>query len=400
MNLTINDFPDTPFEPGRPVSPSNFKGRRNDCIKIIRYIPGVIKSGIPEHFFITGKRGMGKTSFIQYVSRIAEDNFQMIPIHFNNSDGTTIEELILKLIEKLSIEFDKGYWVKKFVDGYLKRIQEIKIAGFGFSLENQDKLIQDIKGNFSKLLIEICENFENKGIFFIIDDINGLSDNIEFTNWYKSLFESIQFNEYHVPVVFALISYPKEFDNLCLINESFSRIFKLIEIDKLENDEIEDFFRFSFENLNYTFKDDDALSAMVYYSWGMPLIMQQIGESVLWNILDNGIIDEKIAIRGISDAAIELGNKQIRGKLRKIRSEHYEDILIKLAKYGAMEFKKSEVIDILNDDEKRVFNSFLQRCKELSIIESIGRENGGEYAFVNRLYFAYFLIKSLDYGDA
>ena len=400
MNLTINDFPDTPFEPGRPVSPSNFKGRRNDCIKIIRYIPGVIKSGIPEHFFITGKRGMGKTSFIQYVSRIAEDNFQMIPIHFNNSDGTTIEELILKLIEKLSIEFDKGYWGKKFVDGYLKRIQEIKIAGFGFSLENQDKLIQDIKGNFSKLLIEICENFENKGIFFIIDDINGLSDNIEFTNWYKSLFESIQFNEYHVPVVFALISYPKEFDNLCLINESFSRIFKLIEIDKLENDEIEDFFRFSFENMNYTFKDDDALSAMVYYSWGMPLIMQQIGESVLWNILDNGIIDEKIAIRGISDAAIELGNKQIRGKLRKIRSEHYEDILIKLAKYGAMEFKKSEVIDILNDDEKRVFNSFLQRCKELSIIESIGRENGGEYAFVNRLYFAYFLIKSLDHGHA
>ena len=400
MNLTINDFPDTPFEPGRPVSPSNFKGRRNDCIKIIRYIPGVIKSGIPEHFFITGKRGMGKTSFIQYVSRIAEDNFQMIPIHFNNSDGTTIEELILKLIEKLSIEFDKGYWGKKFVDGYLKRIQEIKIAGFGFSLENQDKLIQDIKGNFSKLLIEICENFENKCIFFIIDDINGLSDNIEFTNWYKSLFESIQFNEYHVPVVFALISYPKEFDNLCLINESFSRIFKLIEIDKLENDEIEDFFRFSFENMNYTFKDDDALSAMVYYSWGMPLIMQQIGESVLWNILDNGIIDEKIAIRGISDAAIELGNKQIRGKLRKIRSEHYEDILIKLAKHGAMEFKKSEVIDILNDDEKRVFNSFLQRCKELSIIESIGRENSGEYAFVNRLYFAYFLIKSLDYDDA
>lgn len=400
MNLTINDFPDTPFEPGRPVSPSNFKGRRNDCIKIIRYIPGVIKSGIPEHFFITGKRGMGKTSFIQYVSRIAEDNFQMIPIHFNNSDGTTIEELILKLIEKLSIEFDKGYWGKKFVDGYLKRIQEIKIAGFGFSLENQDKLIQDIKGNFSKLLIEICENFENNGIFFIIDDINGLSDNIEFTNWYKSLFESIQFNEYHVPVVFALISYPKEFDNLCLINESFSRIFKLIEIDKLENDEIEDFFRFSFENMNYTFKDDDALSAMVYYSWGMPLIMQQIGESVLWNILDNGIIDEKIAIRGISDAAIELGNKQIRGKLRKIRSEHYEDILIKLAKHGAMEFKKSEVIDILNDDEKRVFNSFLQRCKELSIIESIGRENSGEYAFVNRLYFAYFLIKSLDYDDA
>ena len=320
----------------------------------------------------------------------------MIPIHFNNGDGVTLDELILKLIEKLSEEFDKGYWGKNFVEGYLKRIHEVKVAGLGFSLEKQEKLIQDIKGNFSKLLIEICNNFENKGIFFIIDDINGLSDNLEFTNWYKSLFESIQFNEYNIPVIFVLISYPKEFDNLCLINESFSRIFKLIEIDKLENDEIEEFFKSSFENMGYRFKNDKALDAMIYYSWGMPLIMQQIGESVLWNISDNKTIDEKTSIEGISDAAIELGNKQIRGKLRKIRSEHYEDILIKLAKHGAMEFKKSEVLDILNDDEKRVFNRFLQRSKELGIIESIGREKSGEYAFVNRLYFAYFLIKSLN----
>lgn len=108
---------------------------------------------------------MGKTSFIQYVSRIAEDNFQMVPIQFNNNDGESVEELILKLIEKLSDEFDKGYWGKNFVDGYLKRIHEIKIAGTGFSLAKHEKLIIDIKSNFSKLLIEICENFENRGIF-------------------------------------------------------------------------------------------------------------------------------------------------------------------------------------------------------------------------------------------
>jgi len=194
MSLTLDEFPDTPFEPGRPVLPSNFKGRRKECMKIIRYLPGVIRNGTPEHFFITGKRGMGKTSFIQYVSRIAEYNFQMIPIHFNNGDGSSVEELILKLIEKLSYEFDKGYWGKDFADGYLKRINEIRVSGNGFSVEKNENLICAIKSNFSKLLIEICENFENKGIFIIIDDINGLSDNMEFTNWYKSLFESIYFN--------------------------------------------------------------------------------------------------------------------------------------------------------------------------------------------------------------
>ena len=396
MHITLDEFPDTPFEPGRPVSPSNFKGRRTDCIKIIRYIPGVIKNGTPEHFFITGKRGMGKTSFIQYVSRIAEDNFNMIPIQFNNRNGSSIEELILKLIERLSDEFDKGFKGKKYVEGFLKRIIEIKIKGTGFSLSQHQELINDIKNNFSDLLIEICKNFENQGIFFIIDDINGLSDNLEFTNWYKSLFESIHFNEEHIPAVFALISYPKEFDNLCLINESFSRIFKVIEIDNLEDEEIEEFFKYSFENLGYAFKNDNSLDAMIYYSWGMPLIMQQIGESVLWNIQPDCIIDEKTAIEGILDASIELGNKQIKAKLNKIRSKHYEDILIKLGKHGMMEFKKSDAIEILNDNEKKVFNSFLQRCKELNMIESAGRENSGEYAFVNRLYFAYFLIRSIN----
>lgn len=151
--------------------------------------------------------------------------------------------------------------------------------------------------------------------------------------------------------------------------------------------------------MGYAFKEDKSLETMIYYSWGMPLIMQQIGESVLWNIQEEALITEKIAIKGVLDASIELGNKQIKAKLNKIRSEHYEDILIKLGKNGLMEFKKSEVNNILNDSEKKVFNRFLQRVKELNIIESIGRENSGEYAFVNRLYFAYFLIRSIDEKD-
>ena len=105
--------------------------------------------------------------------------------------------------------------------------------------------------------------------------------------------------------------------------------------------------------------------------------------------------DEKTAIEGILDASIELGNKQIKAKLKKIRSEHYEDILIKLGKNGMMKFKKSELTVILNNNEKKVLNRFLQRTKELNIIESVGRENSGEYAFVNRLYFTYFMIMSI-----
>ena len=232
MEFTVEDFYDSPFEPGKPVSPHKFKGRIKDCKKIIRNIPKVIHTGIPQHFFITGKRGMGKTSFAKYVSRVAEDNFNMIPIHLNNGGGTTVDELIQKLLEALFDEFDKNYIGKNLVNLFIDNISEVKFAGTGFSLKNEKKLIQDVKDNFAKFLIKTCENLpEGYGIFILIDDINGLSDNIEFTNWYKGFFETIYFNEEYVPAVFTLISYPKEFDNLCEINESFSRMFQLIEID-------------------------------------------------------------------------------------------------------------------------------------------------------------------------
>lgn len=363
MEFTIEDFYDSPFEPGKPVSPYKFKGRIKDCKKIIRNIPKVIHTGVPQHFFITGKRGMGKTSFAKYVSRVAEDNFNMISIHLNNGGGTTVDELIQKLLEALFDEFDKNYLGKNLVNLFIDNVSEVKFAGTGFSLKNEKKLIQDVKNNFANFLIKTCENLpEGYGIFILIDDINGLSDNIEFTNWYKGFFETIDFNEDYVPAVFTLISYPKEFDNLCDINESFSRMFQLIEIDKLEDDEIEEFFKDTFKEFNMDFTDDKALSSLVYYSWGMPLIMQQIGDSVFWNAQDDFKITEEIAITGIINAAEEIGKKQIRSKLNKIRSEHYEDIFIKLGKHKLMTFQKSEAKKILSPDEARVFDRFLSRA--------------------------------------
>ena len=132
---------------------------------------------------------------------------------------------------------------------------------------------------------------------------------------------------------------------------------------------------------------------MIYYSWGMPLIMQQIGDGVFWNMKNNEIT-EQTALTGILDAAIELGNKQIRQKLNKIKSKYYENILLKLGENKALTFKKSEIRKILDKNEQRVFDDFLKRMKELNIITPLNNKGTGEYVFENRLYFVYFLIRA------
>lgn len=396
MDENIQDFPESPFEPWRPVSPDKFKGRKKDISKITRYLPKVKNQGTPEHFFITGKRGMGKTSFINYVSRRVEEDFQMIPIHINNSGGKTIDELIQKLLDELLMEFKKDYLGKSIIDKILNNINEIKVAGTGVSLKENNSIIKNIKKHFADFLITTCKELpEDYGIFIVIDDLNGLSENEKFTDWYKGLFETLTFNDYHIPIVFTLISYPHEFDKLCLINESFSRMFHLIEIDNLEDYDIEDFFKTSFNNVGIEFEDGyKSIEPMVYFSWGMPLIMQQIGDSIFWNAQDNLKINEDVVSLGIVDATDELGKKQLKSKLNKIRSDTYLDIFLKLGDKRLMTFKKSEVKDFLTIDENRVFNDFLKRAKELEIIESIGRNNSGEYGFVNRLYFTYFMMLS------
>jgi DNA replication protein DnaC len=391
------EFLESPFQPGHPVSPENFKGREKDVIKIIRRMNNVI-NGQHQNFFIVGKKGMGKTSFAKYIGNIVETHYQLMPIYINNDGSHSLNELIKQVIESLFNEFDKETWGEKIIKTFIDNVEELKIPGYGFKLkEKNNEMIQNVKENFPNFLINISKKIEKEdknGIFLIIDDINGLSDDNEFTHWYKSFSETLDFNKAKIPIAITLVSYPENFDKLALINSSFTRIFEYVEIDRLNNDDIKVFFKDTFSKVSINEINQDGLNAMVYFSQGMPLIMQQIGDSVFW-IAENNKLTESNAYEGIINAVDEIGSKQIRPILKSIRSENYESILLKLGMHKIKKFKKREFEKYLSPLEKKVFSDFLIRCKELGILESIGRENSGEYQFTNMLYYVYFMVQPL-----
>ena len=119
--------------------------------------------------------------------------------------------------------------------------------------------------------------------------------------------------------------------------------------------------------------------------------MQQIAESIFW-LVENDKINKDTVVKGIINAANEFANKQIKSILNQIRSQDYENILIKIAGNNNYAFKKSQLKEILNAKEFNKLSDFLIRAKNLGIIESVGRKNSGEYQFTNRLYFVYFMI--------
>ena len=150
-----------------------------------------------------------------------------------------------------------------------------------------------------------------------------------------------------------MVSYRENFNKLTQHNPSFSRIFHIVEIDHLDDADIETFFVENFSKYNITFENEKSLMEMVYYSWGMPLAMQQIGEETFWNVKSNTITEE-MALNGILNAAIEIGKKQISLILDLIENDEYDNILLKLGKNKLIEFEKSELTSLLSDDENRI----------------------------------------------
>lgn len=387
-------FPESPFEPGHHVSPDNFKGREEDIVKIIRYMPKIINKGIPEHFFVIGKRGMGKTSFVKFVGNKVEEEFQMLPIYLNNEGKDSIEDLIQLILETIFKELDKTKKGKKIIEKFFNSINEIKLPGIGISLEHKPEFVRDVKNNFANFLLNISNSLNDyNGLFLIIDDINGLSKTSDFPNWYKGLSETIDFSDKKVPIAFTLVSYRENFNKLTDHNPSFSRIFHIIEIDHLDDEDIKTFFKENFEKYDISFEDEKSLQEMVFYSWGMPLAMQQIGEETFWNVKSD-IITEEIVLNGILNAAIEIGKKQISLILDLIENDEYDNILLKLGENKLIEFEKSEIVDLLSDEENKILDDFLIQMTELNILEPVGRKVNEKYTFTNRLYFVYFLIKA------
>jgi len=74
----------------------------------------------------------------------------------------------------------------------------------------------------------------------------------------------------------------------------------------------------------------EALKIMVAFSSGLPLMMQQIGESVFW-ACETNYVSKKDSIDGVINAAYEIGSKQIKLVLNRIKSNEYEYILEFLA---------------------------------------------------------------------
>ena len=386
------------FQPGQPVSPDRFKGREDIIENVLKYFPSIV-SGNPQHFFITGKRGMGKTSLANVISDISKNEFSMVTAHIMNEGVHDIEEVIIQIIERILNSIRSEKWSKKIFDYLKDNIETVGIGGLNIKFKPSDAELKNIKDNFAFYLNDLVNTFKDKdGIFIVIDDINGLSDTPEFANWYKSFVDTMATSIDFMPIGIMLTGYPEKFIKLYKQNPSLNRIFHTHELEGLSNTEIINFYKDIF-TLNKIDFDDSALVTMANFTSSMPTMMQEIGDATFWRDSDN-YIDNNDALEGVIEAGNRIGLKYLQPLIdNKIRSENYlslfKKIGQKLAPSPNSTFTKKEFLDELNESESKVFNDFISRAKKLGIIELASSKKQGEYQFTNQLYPIYFLIQTI-----
>lgn len=385
----------SPFTPGNPVPVELFVGRSEQIRELIRYVKQT-RSGRAENVFLAGDRGIGKSSLASFLRHYVSTQENMLGIHVFLGRVSTLEGMVHHIFEEILKEAKIQGGLEKVTSFFAKHIKEIGLFGISVSFSPQKGELEELVTKFPEaiknLLAQMAER--KNGLFIVLDDINGLVEKPEFANWYKSFADEVATHYKSFPVFVILTGLPEKRDILSHIQPSLMRIFRVVGIEKLSDEEVRNFLRTAFEKTGIKVQTD-AMNLMVRYSSGLPVLMHEIGDATFWGDED-GVVDMDDAARGVMNAAEKVGQKYLDPKVyRAIRSESYRSILRKLGRIlGGRHFKKKEVAAKLDDREKRVFDNFLNRMRKLGVIEPDVERGKGAYNFINEIYPLYITMES------
>ena len=380
----------SPFYPGQPVPVEYFVGRRAEIQRILERGVGQVAAGKPSAFFVQGEYGIGKSSIAGYAQSVAERENGLHAIYatlgaVETMDGVgaaileaTVRSGILRPKQRMEVI---RHWLSKYIG---------EQSLFGVTLR-ADKLKEDAPKISSGILPFLCEVLEKlkddgvKGIFLVLDEINGITRDPKFAHFLKGLVDTNAMGSRPLPLLLMLCGVEERRREMIRHHQPIDRIFDVVQIDKMTREEMDGFFLKTFGSIHVQV-EEAALHFMSHYSAGFPKIMHLVGDSAFWCDQD-GVIDIADATKAVVDAAHEVGRKYVDQQVyAALQSKDYRAILDEVAEHG-ISFKKNEIANKLNDSQKKKFNNFLQKMKRLHVLRA--GENRGEYVFNLRMVHLY-----------
>lgn len=382
----------SPFTPGQPVPVEFFAGRQVE-INELRARVQRSTAGRVQVCFLSGERGIGKSSLASFVKSLVEREGNILGLHVFLGGVDTLEEATRRIFDRLLKETEQAFWFNKIRDLFGDHVRKVGLFGVSVEFDASAKDLRWLANNFAEALHSLSSRLkgEKDSTLLILDDINGLAASQQFANWLKSLVDEIAVSDFRLPLCLLLVGLPERREELLTLQPSLSRVFEPIEIHPWSDAECAEFFSAAFRRAGVEVAES-ALEMFVYYSGGMPVLAHELGD-VAFLLDDDGYIDVKEAAKAVVETGAVVGRKYLRPQVfAAIRSERYRTIL---KTFGAqetvpLEFSRSGLQARLDPDEQRVVDNFLRRMEGLGVIKKAPDRGPGVYRFVNRLHAVYF----------
>jgi hypothetical protein len=382
---------ESPFSPGRPVSVEYFVARQKEIERIERAIRQS-SSGRNENIFITGARGIGKSSLAGFVKYLAEKDHSFVGAHCPLGGAQNLEDMARTVFQSFMRECVERTVFDKLKNIFQKYIKDITLFGVGVEFTNDKSDLRGLVDNFLPALRKIYDDtkeYGKKGLLLILDDLNGITDVPEFSPFLKSFVDGMAISNRPLPLLLVLVGIPERREDLIKHQPSVARIFDIVDLALMNEQECKEFFNKTFNKKMITVADD-ALTMMVNMAGGYPMLMHEVGDAVFWKDEDNRI-DIKDAKLGISEAARNVGGKYIGTQVASVfKNKTYSSILVRIGRklpIGAAFKRKDLIKESVSTEEQKNLDNFLVKVKQLGIMRDA--ETYGEYRFVNPLYHLY-----------
>ncbi|MDE2730290.1 MAG: ATP-binding protein [Bacteroidota bacterium] len=384
----------SPFRPGQETPLELFTGREKEIERLVGMVraasQGQLRVG-----FITGERGIGKSSLASFVHRLAETKEGIVGCHALLGDVADLSGMLSKVFNSILEESIQKPWHERVRNFFGDRVREVGIFGITLKLDlkshDLDQLAMDFVPTIRKYLDTV--KAQRKALLLILDDINGLAGSAKFANWFKSTVDQIAISRYRLPMCILMVGLEERRQELIKSQPSLARVFDLIDVAPWSDEEVSRFYRNAFESVGGTVFGTE-LKRLIEYTGGLPVLAHEIGHAV-WLTASSKVISGEDVLKGILIAADEIGKKFLYPQVfQVIRSERYRSILWKISDSPRQSFRRSAILSQLAEGEKKAFDRFLRRMKSLGALQSDPLVRGG-YNFPTRLHSLYFFMESL-----
>lgn len=182
-----------PFYPGQPVPVELFVGRQTQIARIMQRGAAQVAEGKPCAVFVQGEYGIGKSSMAAYVQGLSANKCGLHPIYATLGGARDLPSMAVAVLQATvqSKGADPGALdaLRKWLGQYIK-----SVSFFGIEL-NVDGIRDDAPrlttpSAMLRFLQEMHRRLAEvgvRGVFLVLDEINGITRKEEFAHFLKGL---------------------------------------------------------------------------------------------------------------------------------------------------------------------------------------------------------------------